>query len=500
MSLQKRNNFEEPTRQSKVALVLLLLKYYKIIFRQVWFIFVYVILKQKAGNIWSIVVYILIGISVIAIVFSVLSYLRYYFYIKDNELYIEKGIFKKTKTNIPFERIQSVNFEQNVILQVFDHVKVEVETAGSKGKEFVITALEKKQAKALSDYILTNKESALTEETTETEEIVQSQEEKTTLFSLSFGQLAKIGLTENHLRSGLWVIGIFFYLYSNLDDLGIDLFKMMEERGLDNLSLGFMLSSILILLSLVFLVLISVVRVFLRYFDLKMEREKDGFVVHMGLLNHKEFKAKDRKIQMMSWSNNLLRKWLGIFSFSFHQAGSQGGGKNNFAFPITEERNIEAIAEYVFGPKSLEYSQYIKIDKWYFQRQILLKVVPLLIVGIGLFYWSKNYVVLVVSALLLTYIVFINYYRYKRSLFYYNEEYIKMYKSVIGESQMLLPFYKVQTVDIRQTFFQRRRNLANLVLHSAAGKVVLPYISIESARFLRDYALYKAESTERSWM
>jgi membrane protein YdbS with pleckstrin-like domain len=42
--------------------------------------------------------------------------------------------------------------------------------------------------------------------------------------------------------------------------------------------------------------------------------------------------------------------------------------------------------------------------------------------------------------------------------------------------------------------------LATLQLQTAGGQVAIPYIPLQTARELCDYALWKIESSEENWM
>jgi putative membrane protein len=60
----------------------------------------------------------IIAISALNLGGSVLSYFRYFIQLEDDAIIIDKGILKRSKTNIPFERIQSINFKQNIVPSV----------------------------------------------------------------------------------------------------------------------------------------------------------------------------------------------------------------------------------------------------------------------------------------------------------------------------------------------------------------------------------------------
>jgi len=58
---------------------------------------------------------------------------------------------------------------------------------------------------------------------------------------------------------------------------------------------------------------------------------------------------------------------------------------------------------------------------------------------------------------------------------------------------------KVQRVTVSQSRYQRRKGLASLKMYMASGNVRVPYIEHETAKQLRDYILYKVESSDKAW-
>ncbi|MDH5519460.1 MAG: PH domain-containing protein, partial [Acidimicrobiia bacterium] len=61
-------------------------------------------------------------------------------------------------------------------------------------------------------------------------------------------------------------------------------------------------------------------------------------------------------------------------------------------------------------------------------------------------------------------------------------------------------FVKAQSVDVRRSFFQRRRGLATFRLQTAEEGVEVHMITESEANALRDLVLYHVESSSRSWM
>ena len=70
---------------------------------------------------------------------------------------------------------------------------------------------------------------------------------------------------------------------------------------------------------------------------------------------------------------------------------------------------------------------------------------------------------------------------------------------LLGYRTVALLFRKIQRVTVTQSRYQRRKDLASLRLYTASGSVRIPYIKHAEARQLRDYILYKVESSQQAW-
>ncbi len=159
-------------------------------------------------------VYIYIGVAALLMFFLIRAFLifkNFQFKIVHNHFILKKGILKKTNTSIPFDRIQNINFKQNIIQQIIDVHEVNIETAGSSKAEISIKALSYKEASALKQAItvLDNNSNA-----TSSIETVEKP-----LLKVGFFALIKVSLTENHLQSLLLLLAVLVGFFQQINDL-----------------------------------------------------------------------------------------------------------------------------------------------------------------------------------------------------------------------------------------------------------------------------------------
>ena len=82
---------------------------------------------------------------------GIIKWWKFVYWFEDNELRVEYGLFVKKKRYIPFERIQSLNYNEGIFHRILKLVQVKVETAGSKDAkaEAELTAITKMAAEQI---------------------------------------------------------------------------------------------------------------------------------------------------------------------------------------------------------------------------------------------------------------------------------------------------------------------------------------------------------------
>lgn len=495
---EKKNRFtfqNAPQRQSPIAIILILFKFIVIIIKQAWpFLFIFILGKNGRGDLYY--TYIFSGLGLVSAIMSIIAYYRFYYYVEGDELIIEKGVLQKTKLNVPFDRIQSINSNQNLIHRFFNVVSLEMDSAGSKGSEIKINALSLKEANELKEYILSKKE---TGQSQQAEEITFSEEEtEEEILNLSIGDLLKIGIGQNHLRS-LGVIMAFVFGLGEYADMILekDDYENMEGNLLNIVKASFFILGVL---ALILAVVITLVRTVIRFFDLRFYKTKNGFKSISGLFNRNEKFITLKKLQLIKWNFNPISKYFGMFQLYLSQAASAAiSRKQTISIPGLYEHHIQAIKTAYFQEGINEtfkaYTIHWRIIIRSFSQYGILPFFILVVYQ----YLSKGEV----SSLsfLWPILIFIcSYVYWKKWSFKINEEGIETKSGIISTQFTMLKWYKVQSVKIRQSVFQKNRDLTDIHFYTAAGEVKVPYIPIALATQLKDYILFKVETSTKEWM
>ncbi len=81
----------------------------------------------------------------------VLQYRYWKFEVRDDELYLERGVLTRVRTVAPIRRIQHLDVSQNVLENMLGVGKLVIYTAGTRGADIIIPGLPYEYAEALRD-------------------------------------------------------------------------------------------------------------------------------------------------------------------------------------------------------------------------------------------------------------------------------------------------------------------------------------------------------------
>ncbi len=449
-------------------------------------------------------------ITLLVLINSAFSYWYYRFQISNDEFIINKGFLKKTKLSIPLNRIQTVNVKQNLIQQVFNIVTVIIDSAGATKEEIKITAVKRAVANAIqeavkNDKILHEKNVIKTETETKAHQKETENTKKTKLIlKLNIFDVAKVGLTQNHLKSLMLIFGVILYLFNQVNQISKNAAKEYSDKGIETiqgLGEGVIFWSFMAILVLFFAVLISFASSFIAFFNFKIQQQKNTFKVSFGLLSYREISVPLSKIQMLVINENPLRNLLNFKNIEFKQAisGNKQKKKQKIIVPACKIKQQKEIQQLIFESDKFIFSNVIKTHWIYFVRNHILFTLLLILPTIYFNWKDSEYwtFVAIYELVLISYLVL----SYFRRGFRLSENVTEITKGSIEKNTILQHNFKLQAVKYSQSIIMKRRNLASLTLYSASGSnIKIPYISSKVAQDVQNFLLYKIERAEKAWM
>ena len=89
----------------------------------------------------------------LGVVFAVLRYRIWRFEVRDDDLYLERGVLTRVNTVVPFVRVQHVDTQRGPVERALGLASVVVYTAGSRGADVTIPGLTPERADDLQEQL-----------------------------------------------------------------------------------------------------------------------------------------------------------------------------------------------------------------------------------------------------------------------------------------------------------------------------------------------------------
>ena len=494
-------NFTNFSKQSPKGILVI---YLNLVYRTIkvtWILLFFVVKDfDKVSRIGVNYIYLaLAAVLSILLIRAYLIYKNFQFKIENEHFILKQGILKKTNTSIPFERIQNVNFKQNIIQQIIGVFEVSLETAGSSKTEISIKAVSLEKAEALKKIITQSVKNELS---------VDEKEEIKPLIRIGLFELFKVSLTENHLQNLLLFFGILFGFYQQIDQISESLGSKEYVNGLieentNAISASFYLVSIVLFLIIITAFLTSFVKIFLVHFNLTAYLKEDAFEINQGLFTKKSIVLKKQKIQNITVSTNPLKRFIGISFITFKQAVSgELNEKKDKLIRIVgcKKDQVETIKNSLFDATELESNDKKHPDNYYKRRIFIFTFLFLIALYIVLYLIFSKAIILYSAILVIPFVVFLIFKKVKKRFYKITDSMLLVGSGLLETHLTYLEIFKVQNVKVEQTIFQKRSNVADIILQTASGKIKIPCIRFDDAIKIYNHTLYKVETSKTSWM
>ena len=493
-------DLSKPQRQSTVGIVVLFFKHLR---KAGNFVFYFFILKYSTNTSMAFLWTGIAAIAILTLVYSILIHRKFLFYVEEDQFVIDKGLFNREKISVPFERIQSVHIDQNIIQRALKVVGLKVDTAGSGTKEMEIAALPDEYARSIQAFLIEKKNLEVLETEGNTVESGSEGKPKSSgepLIELSLAEVLTVGVTENHLKTSFALFALVNgYFWQNQDFFSNFFLDYIQEGQEIWVSKWLLILPLLLVALLLISIISSVVLSVLKYYGLQFIVSSKEVQKISGLLKRTEYQIPITKIQSIKYSSNPLRKLFGINTVVIKQASSAASSdKQSLMIPGCKEEQLEAIVKEFFPELTLSSlitftaNPYLKI-----QMALVFAVLPSIFIGL-LGFFEPDFFALFIGWLLIG-LPFSIKYASKLHLDV-DLEVMRLHKGWLFPKTEVVKYYKLQSVTMRQNVFQKRRNVAHLDFYTASGSMRMSQLDAAVAVELYNYILYKIEDSDESWM
>lgn len=497
-------------------------------------------LVRDNPGILGVLLVVLLALLLLPFVAGTVQWICFRFRIADDRLLIHKGVLRKTALDLPYERVQGINVRRSPVDRLFGLVTVTLDTSGSVQAEGKLPSIRTEVAHQLRRSVADLRPVAGDPAEGEGDSATAGEGDSAAagasgpaletgriLLKLGPPDMVRIGLASRNFIFVAALVGVLTDLLQPGDLL--DPILAAIEAGVDSAASAFTglgalaqvgLAAALVASIAGVALLLTVTAAFLRHHNFTLGHDGRRFRSRAGLLTQREVVVEAPKIQQLTVRQGLVLRWMRRYRLYALPAGAASPEVSRASVlevpdvlevPLLDDRLAEELRALMFAREAttipvLPGSKRLKRVSPHYVRALALRYGLVLATVFGtllvlawagmfagtstiLFWWAASVPVAALAA----------WQRWRRQGYVYDRDGLASRSGFLGSEVKAFLVRKVQAATVRQSPLQRRRGLATLQVQLACGKIAVPYIDRREACALRDYILYRVESSRRRW-
>ena len=256
--------------------------------------------------------------------------------VRSDELLITEGILTRHSRVVPYRRVQQVDVRQGLLSQVLGLASLRIETAGSEAGRVNLSLLDRPTAEKLRAFVLTRRASSQDRDHPPTGDPARLDASfpGRALFTLDSGRLILAGVT------GDVVVAITVAMIPLL------MIAIAIEIGVDAHPAVVVVTVLLAFVLPVGLIVFGAIGTVLTYACYSLSVHGNDLRVDYGLLQVEHLTVPRRRVQLISVTDNPVRRAFGFAAVALHSAAPEGGGgdaSGRLTIPLIERKHLPAL-------------------------------------------------------------------------------------------------------------------------------------------------------------
>lgn len=417
---------------------------------------------------------IFIGIAVFASLFSIIQYWFFHYWLEEDRLVVKSGILFKSLRQVPYERIQNITSERNVLHRLLNVTTLQLESASGQTPEALIRVISTEQAEYIHRFIA-DKSSHVEQpsEDFESADDSASTAQEEALLHMPPKQVLRRGLIS---LKALLPIGILFsFLFQN------DALREQSMAFLTQFIGGFhiemwgwqtwvLYGSLWAVAGIIVLLIISIAIAFLQFYDFTLHKKGERLHITTGLLTNRQATVPIKRIQLIRISQSPLHRLFGQVTIKMETAG--GVTENNamsmhWLAPLIPKSRVAAFLSQIQTDvdwQAINWQPVAAKGKRRMFKKTLLVLLIAMIPAAFFFSWK--------ALLLLLLVPYLGWYagRYiKAAAYTHNKQLLGTRLGVFFHHLQFATIQKIQNITWQQSPFDRRYGMARLMVDTAGS-------------------------------
>lgn len=449
--------------------------------------------------------YVVAVVFFMALVYSMVSIKFYSFKLKEDELEINEGIFFKNNRKIPYLRIQNVNSNQNPIHTFFNVATLQLESASGGDEEALMRVIDIDLVQKIKEKVhMAHLNGSL-----------DLEKEEDPLIEVKTSDLLRYGIVS---QKGMFFGAIIFGFLLQYEKYVIQIASYLGEMyGIPDFSkvtllegvIYVSLSAVIVFLLLQFL---SLLWSFVKFYKFKILKDKDRIQATMGFLSKKSAIIPLKRIQLYRVNANPIHRYFKGKTIEIETAGAsnKGSGSMRWLAPFILASKAESLIKELEPKIKIDSIDWNLIPHRAWKRVLARLWIALVVFMIGLLLIALipkieiRYYTWMVFVLMLPMTYFYAKSYVKKTAYFYNAEVIGFKSGVWLREESYVKIDKIQSIEIKESPFDRRNNMVTLEVDTAGSNTLLhhvriPYLERDEAYKIRDFIQTKVKKVALVW-
>lgn len=419
-------------------------------------------------------------LAVPALGYAAAKYLLFRYRLAGDELIIDSGVFSRRHRVLPLERVQNIDVRQSTFQRLFGVAELRIETAsGGNETEARLSVLSQETAESLRAEVGARRRGLAKRGIGEAGER-PPEPAATTIAHLSTADLALAGATANKAGLIAVVLGGAFQLLpdlpleswlAGLPIARIDPSALPAQVGLPPATFFALAALAAAVLFLIVGWLLSIAGAIVGYHGFTLERRGEELHKEYGLFARREGVVPLERVQAIRIEESLLRRPFGLAALKIETAGAapgrnQSGGAEAFV-PLARAGELPGLVASVFDHIDYDALRFHPVHPRARRRLVSRYATPVALAAAALTVLVGPDGLLLLVLLPLAWLLARAQYRNRG--YALTDGYAVARGGWWNRITWIVPNRRVQTLQLRETPFQRRLGLATLHVDTAAG-------------------------------
>ncbi|MFC3195401.1 PH domain-containing protein [Marinicella sediminis] len=424
--------------------------------------------------------WIIIGVAALASVMTIVQFWFYHYWLEEDRLVVKEGILFKSLRQVPYERIQNLNVEKNVLHRLFGVATLQVESASGAKPEAVIRVISQDQVAHIQNIIKQRAKPALVE--SDVVEVASEAVEHPALYQMSHKDVATYGFISHKALVPIGIVGSVL----SQNDYYRDRFVGMISGFAGDLhveqwavSEWLVYSSAFALLMLVTIWLSSIAMAFLKLHGFTLSHPDNNLHADMGLLTRLTANIPVRRIQLIKLKHSPLHRLFKKVSIKMETAGGvteQSGITMSWLAPLVSEPDGFELIKQIQPEVDLLRTDWQPLESRAWKRVFKKGLFFILLIMAPLIYFFEGWGLLMLLLIPPAYAYAQAYIRH--AAYAVTDELIACRQGVFFRRLSVVRIGKIQNVSYLQTPFDRRNGMARLTVDTAGSNPVTQDINV----------------------